>query len=137
MTPNHLYFTRNLSVLHWLQIIVLAAFILVLVSFLGYTFYINLRFPLKGILYIDRLGDRPLAEYPLNSRRHRVTLKAFPNETMIKKMTVKSARDKRGGVTVTKVVGNKKELFLEDRTLHDRGTATLKKVPYVLRYRLK
>jgi hypothetical protein len=158
ITPNDLFFKRNLTLFHWLQFIVLGSLLLFLVAFLGYQFYVNWRFPLKGILYIDRFGDKSLAEYPLTRRRYCMKLKGFPNETMIKKITLKALRDKRGGIKVIKVIGykkdkdvrhkkkeitvnkvikNKTEVFLEDRTLRDGGTASLNKVPYVLRYRLK
>jgi uncharacterized protein YegL len=137
LTPEDFFFKRGLTLLHWFQVIGLAAVLLFLAGVFGYTSYLNLRFPLKGTLYIDRLGDRPLAEYPLMGKRHKLQLKEFPNETMIKKIILEAVRDKRGGITVIKVIGNKKEVFLEDRTLHDRGTAILNKVPYVLRYRVK
>lgn len=158
ITPNDLFFNRNLTLFHWLQFIVMGFLLLLLVAFLGYQFYVNWRFPLKGKLYIDRFGDKSLAEFPLTRRRHCLKLKQFPNETMIKKITLKAlrakkggikvikvigykkdkqARDKKGGITVNKVIGNKTEVFLEDRTLRDGGTASLNKVPYVLRYRLK
>ena len=140
ISPDHLFFSRNLGIHNWLQIVLLAILLLSLTVFLVYSTYLNLRFPLKGVLYIDRLGDRSIAEFPLTRRRHRVTLTAFPNETMINKITVKAVRSKTGGVNVIKVIGNvknKKELFLKERILSDRGSATLKHVPYVLRYRLK
>jgi hypothetical protein len=160
INPAELLFKRNLTFIHWIQLILLVGIVLAVVVFLGYHFYVNLRFPLKGTLYIDRLGDKPLAEYSFTGRRHSLKMKEFPNETMIKKIVIQSVREKREGIKIVKVIGYKKEdkkkmankkrgntmnnvignktdVFLEDRILRDRGTASLNKVPYVLRYRVK
>lgn len=136
ITPDDLFFTRSLTLLHWLQIVVVGLLIGLGLAFFGYIFLINLRFPLKGRLFIDRLGKKSVAEFSLAQKRNRLVLKQFPNETMIKKMIIRSKRDKSGGVIVT-VTGEKRKVFLKDRTLYDRSTATLKGIPYVLRFRLK
>ncbi|NIM16360.1 MAG: VWA domain-containing protein [Candidatus Aminicenantes bacterium] len=136
ITPDELFFTRSLTLLHWLQIVMAGLLVFMVIAFVGYKLFINLRFSLKGRLCIDRLGKRTVAEYLLTQKRHRLVLKKFPNETMIKKMIIRSKRDKSGGVIVT-VIGEKRKVFLKDRTLYDRSTATLKGVPYVLRFRLK
>jgi uncharacterized protein YegL len=136
ITPDELFFTRNLTLLHWLQVVMAGLLVCLVLAFLGYKLLINLRFPLKGRLCIDRLGKRTVVEYSLAQKRHRLVLKKFPNETMIKKMVIRSKRDKSGGIIVT-VIGEKRKVFLKDRILYDRSTATLKGVPYVLRFRLK
>jgi hypothetical protein len=136
ITPDHLFFNRSLTLFHWMQIFILGLLLLFLMVFWGYKFYVNTRFPLKGTLYIDRLGDRSVDEYPLGGKRHRLSLKQCPNETKIKKIYIRAKRDKSGGIMVT-VIGDKKKIFLKDRALYDRGTAILRDVPYVLRYRLK
>jgi hypothetical protein len=134
--PDELFFTRNLTLFHWLQMVLAGLLVCLVLILVGYNVFINLRFPLKGRLSIDRLGKRTVAEYPLAQKRHRLILKEFPNETMIKKVIVRSKRDKSGGIIVT-VIGEKRKVFLKDRILYDRSTATLKGVPYLLRFRLK
>lgn len=136
ITPDQLFFTRSLTLFHWVQIVMAGLLVFLVTAFLGYKLLINLRFPLKGRLCIDRLGKRTVAEYLLTQKRHRLVLKKFPNETMIKKMILRSKQDKSGGIIVT-VIGEKRKVFLKDRTLYDRSTATLKGVPYILRFRLK
>jgi len=136
ITPDELFFTRNLSLFHWLQIVLAGLLICLALTLVGYNVFVNLRFPLKGRLSIDRLGKRTVAEYSLAQKRHRLILKEFPNETMIKKMIIRSKRDRSGGIIVT-VIGVKRKMFLKDRILYDRSTATLKGVPYLLRFRLK
>jgi hypothetical protein len=136
ISPDELFFTRNLTLFHWLQIVLAGLLICLALTLVGYNVFVNLRFPLKGRLSIDRLGKRMVAEYSLAQKRHRLVLKGFPNETMIKKMIIRSKRDKSGGIIVT-VIGEKRKVFLKDRILYDRSTATLKGVPYLLRFRLK
>lgn len=134
--PDQLSLTRSLTLLHWLQIVMAGLLLCLVIGFVGYKFFVNLRFPLKGRLCIDRLGKRTVVEYSLAQKRHRLILKEFPNETTIKKMVIRAKRDKSGGIIVT-VIGEKRKVLLKDRTLYDRSTATLKGVPYVLKFRLK
>ncbi len=136
VTPDELFFTRNLTLFHWFQIVTAGLLLCLVLVFVGYKLFVNWRFPLKGRLYIDRLGKRTVAEYSLAQKRHRLVLKEFPNETMIKKMLIRSKRDRSGGIIVT-VIGEKRKVFLKERSLYDRSTASLKGVPYVLRFRLK
>jgi hypothetical protein len=72
----------------------------------------------------------------LGQKKNRQVIKSFPNETGIKKMIVKSKREKSGGIIV-KVLGDKRKQYLKDRTLYDRSTASLRDVPFILRYRIK
>jgi len=136
IVPDDLIFSRGLTLYNLIQIFAAGLLLFSILIVTGYNFYVNTRFPLKGTLYIDRLGDRQLVEYPLSRKRSRLVLKEFPIETMIKKINIKTKRDKKGGIIVT-VTGDKKKVFLKDRILNDRGAATLKKVPYILRYRIK
>ncbi len=135
IVPDELVFTRGLSLLHWLQIVLAGLLLFSVLLFFGHRLFINFRFPLKGRLAIERLGKTMVAEYTLGQKRCRLILKQFPNETTIKKMVVRSKRDKSGGVIVT-IIGEKRKVLLKDRILYDRGTATLRDVPYVLRFRL-
>ncbi len=137
VNPGRFSFKRGLTLLHWAQLIGLASVLLFSFFYFGYKLYLGLRFPLAGKLYLDRLGDKPIVEYPLSGRRHRLKLKGLPIETGISTITLRAARDSRGGITVLKVFDNKNELLLEDRTIRDRGSASLRRIPYVLRYRLK
>lgn len=134
VTPSNLVVSRYLNPLHWLQFLVISLVFLALATFGSYGVWLSIRYPLRGILYIDRLGGGQLKEYPLASRRHKITIKELPIQTRLKKIIVRSRRDRRGGIIVT-VQDDKKKELLKNRTLADKSQAILSKVPYVLRYK--
>jgi hypothetical protein len=132
--PPGLTVRRSLAPYHWVELGILTLGALALVGFTGQKLWLSLRFPLRGTLFIDRLGGRQLREYPLASRRNRVLLTDLPVETQIRKLEVQARRDRRGGILIT-AVGEDKSLLLERRLLRDREQTMLQRVPYVLRYR--
>jgi hypothetical protein len=134
VVPPAVTFRRTLELHHWAQLAILALAVVSSATLGGRALWTNLRYPLRGTLYIDRLGGRQLREYSLKSRRNRMTLKDLPVETQIVKLVVRARRHRRGGVLVT-ALGNKKRVLLNQRTLTDRGQTMLQKVPYVLRYK--
>ncbi len=138
IVPDRLVITRHFSVLHWAQAILLGLLVLLTLGFLGHRFYLNKRYPIKGALLIERLGNDKIAEYNLNRKKHRLVLKDVPGETRIVKISLQAEKDGSEGInaTVTGIKKGKKTLFLENRTIYDRGTAMLDEVPYLLRFRL-
>ncbi len=132
--PQEVPFSRHLTWLHWAQLVFLAAVVLSVVSVTGYHVWMNLLAPLRGTLYIDRLGSGQVAEYALNRRRqHRMTLKELPLETQLARIIVRARRG-RPAIIVT-AINTKKKVLLKERTLIDRGQTMLKGIPYILKYR--
>jgi len=134
VVPSQVTFERKLLPIHWLQLLALGAVVLVVLGAGLRTTFLNLRAPLKGELFLDRLGGTQIGEYPLNPRRHRMVIKDLPHQTQIKKILVRSRRGSTPGVVVTVIAENKKQL-LKERTILNRGNAQLEGAPYVLKYR--
>jgi len=133
ISPNEVAFTRSLTVVHWAQVGLMGLALLSLVGSVGYIVWMNQRFPLRGILYIERIGGGLVREFPLTRRRNRLVLKEVPLQTTIKRIIVRAKTDRRG-VIVT-VINEKNEVLLKNRTLPDKGQASLPNpLPYILRY---
>jgi uncharacterized protein YegL len=135
ITPSNLFFIRYMNLSHWVQFFFIGLVILSFAFVGGREIWFNLRYPLRGTLYIDRLGGDQLKQYPLVSRFNRLTIKELPVQTRIKKIFVHAQRDRRRGITVT-VLGDKKEVLLKSRNLTEKNSQVIiHKIPYALRYK--
>ncbi|MCP4655968.1 MAG: hypothetical protein GY856_11180, partial [bacterium] len=132
--PREVTFTRGLTASHWLQLALLAVLVLGVASTAGYFVWMNLRAPLRGTLYIDRLGSGQVGEYAFKRRRNRMTIRELPLETQLAKLIVRARRGRTPGIIVT-AVNTKKRVLLRERTLIDRGQTILGGIPYILKYR--
>lgn len=132
--PSRLAFERRLLPLHWLQLVLGAAGLIFLLGRGGWRTFQNLRAPLVGDLYLDRLGGPQVCELPLHRRRHRMVIKDLPPQTQIKKILVRSRRGSTPGVVVT-VIAMDKTRLLSERTILNQGNAPLEGAPFVLKYR--
>ena len=134
--PTDVTVRVRLQAIHWAQLLSGAAIILLMLVLLAIWFLNNYRFPLRGRLWIERMGDGKSWSLPLRSNRHQMKFKEaeLPNQTTLVKVEVKAKKDKRGGILVT-ALGPKKKMLLDNRQLVDGGTAMISSIPYIFKYK--